>query len=474
MYWSPFMRFRLPALLALSLLGVSFGLESQAAEEPGRPNLILFVSDDHRADLLGGAGHPILKTPELDELAARGVRFTNAFVTTSICAASRATILTGVYERGHRYTFGTPPMAARFCEASYPALLREAGYRTGFVGKFGVNVPEGMTDQMFDRFENYFRNPYFKEQPDGTERHLTEIIGDRAIAFLEDQPAEQPFCLSVSFNAPHAEDNDKENHYPPIPLLEPLYEDVNVPPPHLSEPEVFEALPEFLRASMNRDRWYWRWDTPEKYQKNIKDYYRMLSGVDLVIGRVLEALQRRGLAENTVVIFTGDNGYYMGARGLAGKWSHFEESLRVPLIIAPASESRALEGRLEERMALNVDLAPTILDLAGMAVPETYQGRSLAPLYRGSTPENWRTEFFCEHLFDHPDIPKWEGVRTQRWKYARYFEQDPPYEFLHDLETDRRELENLAEDPDAAEQLERLRRRCDAWIGRLEQVRRGD
>ncbi len=448
-------------MLALGLCRPAFADSAKDARPNVPPNIIFFLSDDQRDDLLGCAGHPILKTPTIDRLARQGVRFRNAFVTTSICAASRATLFTGLYERSHKYTFGTPPLAAQMTAGSYPALLRRAGYRTGFVGKFGVGVAKGETDAMFDVFVPLNRNPYFKKQPDGSLRHVTEIAGDHAIRFLQSCPKEQPFCLSVSFNAAHAEDSDKKDHYPWPHAEDGLYDDITVPAPRLSEPEVFESQPEFLKKSLNRQRWFWRWDTPEKYQKNIRSYYRMITGLDRVMGRVLAEVEQLGRRENTVVIFMGDNGYYAGSRGFAGKWSHYEESLRVPLVIQDPRVSSALKGRVLEPLALNVDIAATILDLAGVAVPASYQGRSLKPLLYGEQPTDWRQDFFCEHLMNYSEIPKYEGVRGRRWVYARYFQQEPVFEFLHDLEQDPQQLKNLAADPQYAKQLGIMRRRCD-------------
>ena len=438
---------------------------SPAAE---KPNVIFILADDHRYDAMSCAGHEIVKTPNLDELAKRGVRFRNAFVTTSICAASRASILTGLHERTHKFTFGTPPIASEFTATSYPALLKEVGYRTGFVGKFGVSVEEGATEEMFDYFKPLRRSPYFKETENG-KRHLSQIAGDRAIEFLGECNKEQPFCLSISFNAPHAEDNDKANHYPWPAAVDRLYEDIEVPAPRLSDPYIFESQPEFLRKSMNRDRWFWRWDTPEKYQKNIKGYYRMISGIDHVVGRVVKETARLGFAENTVIIFLGDNGYYAGSRGFAGKWSHYEESLRVPLIIFdPREEKRNTQlninqdgNRTIDSVCLNIDVLPTILELAEVAPKKHHQGNSLMHFVQNSKiAAPWREDFFCEHLFDNASIPKWEGVRGKRWAYARYFEQDPPFEFLHDLENDPDQLKNLATDENFKEQLKIARARC--------------
>lgn len=433
------------------------------AADSQRPNIVFVLVDDQRNDTLGCAGHPLLKTPVVDSLAADGVRFENAFVTTSICAASRATLFTGLYERTHRYTFGTSPIRSDHVAASYPALLRKAGYRTGFTGKFGVAVAGGRAgrDQMFDFFRPVNRNPYFHKRPDGSLRHETEVCGDHAIEFIDANPAGKPFCLSISFNAVHAEDSDKENHYPWPKAVDGMYDDLEMPLPRLGDPAIFESHPRFMKESMNRDRWFWRWDTPEKYQKNMRAYFRMISGVDHTVGRIRNALDSKGAAENTVIIYTGDNGYYMGDRGFAGKWSHYEQSLRVPLIIYHPRLRRNRRARLISPMALNVDLPATMLAIAGVKPPAHYQGRSLMPLVTSTVRPTWRNDFFCEHLMEHREIPKWEGVRAERYVYARYFQQDPPYEYLHDLEADPDQLNNFANAPKYAEVLARMRRRCD-------------
>ena len=444
--------------LMFSFTSILFAADKNA-EETNKPNVIFFLSDDHRADFLGCAGHPILKTPTIDRLAKLGVRFENAFVTTSICAASRATLLTGMWERSHKYTFRTPPLAEQFFMASYPAVLKKHGYHTGFIGKFGVNVGRGTQQKVFDSYNPLNRNPYHKKQADGSTRHLTEIVGDKAIEYLKQQSKEQPFCLSISFNAAHAEDGDKKNHFPWPKAEDGLYEDVTIPPP-LVETDFWKQLPSFFHKSMHRDRWFWRWDTDEKYQKNVKAYYRMITGLDRVMGRVLDEVKNLGFDQNTVIIFMGDNGYYKGSRGFAGKWSHYEESLRVPLVIYDPRLDPKLSGRILQQMALNVDIPATIVDLSGSKLPNQYQGSSLVPLLKGETPQ-WRTDFFCEHLMDHSSIPKYEGVRDQRYVYARYFEHLPEGEFLHDLKSDPLQKKNLVNAPTRSNLLERMRKRCD-------------
>lgn len=447
---------------ALSL-GVQVLAATSSAEAHEKPNIIFILTDDQRWDALGCAGNPIIQTPNMDRLAEKGVRFEHAFVTTPICAASRASIFTGLYERTHGFTFGTPPLAQAYTDISYPRCLRQAGYRTGFIGKFGIDVEKGTIGKMFDSYKNLVRNPYFKKV-DGKLRHLTEVNGDEAIKFLRSCKPGQPFALSISFNAPHAEDLDRKQYFWP-PACDNLYNDVKIPDPKTSDPAFFEAQPDFLKASLNRVRWKWRFDTPEKYQDMVKGYYRMISGVDMVLGRVMEELKKLGVDKNTVIILTADNGYFQGERGFAGKWLMHESSIRVPLIVYDPQRALSNQGTVLKQMALNVDIAPTILGLAGLDIPGAIQGRSLIPLLNGEKVK-WRTEMFCENLYNHPAIPQSEGIRTARWKYIRY-RNHPDFEELYDLIRDPLEEKNLASDERYKEQLLELRERCDQMIKTL-------
>ena len=187
----------------------------------------------------------------------------------------------------------------------------------------------------------------------------------------------------------------------------------------------------------------------------------MISGVDAAIGRILGELEALDIADNTIVLLMADNGYFLGERGYAGKWLPYDLSIRVPLVIYDPRGDGRLRGSTPALPVLNIDIAPTLLDLAGVAVPATMQGRSLVPLLAGESPPDWRTYFFVEHLFDHPEIPKHEGVRGERFKYARYFEQVPVYEELYDLLDDPLETRNLSGDPDHLEILGRLRNLTD-------------
>ena len=352
--------------------------------------------------------------------------------------------------------------------ASYPALLRQSGYRTGFIGKYGVQAAGNPESEMFDVFRTHGRNPYFKEQPDGTLRHETEIAGDRAIEFLKENPEGKPFCLSISFNASHAEDNDLKDHYPWPKAVDGMYEGFDIPAPRLSDPAIFQNHPNFLKKSMNRIRYSWRWDTPEKYQKNMKAYFRMISGIDHVIGRIRKELEQLRLADNTVILYMGDNGYYMGDRGFAGKWSHYDQSLRVPFILYDPRQSDKEQGVVNDQMVLNIDAPATMLEVAGIEAPAHYQGRSLFSAVTGKTLADWRTDFFCEHLMEYPSIPKWEGIRDERYVYARYFGQEPAYEFLHDLKVDPDQLLNFVNNPEYEKVLARMRERCAAMIQEYE------
>jgi arylsulfatase A-like enzyme len=434
---------------------------SKAPDLPVRPNLLIIITDDQRNDMLG-LENPILHTPTMDRLATDGVRFVNAFVTTPICAASRATMLTGVVETTHRYTFATPPLAESWLLASYPALLRAAGYHSGFIGKFGVNTALPPDSVLFDTFEPLSPAPYMKPQADGTSRHLTDITADRTLAYLAERPTDRPFALTVSFNAPHADDGDPRQYIWP-PAMDSLYADLSLPAPPLSDPAFYAGLPSFLAdSSLNRERWFWRFDTEEKRQAMTKGYYRMISGVDAALSRILAALEDQELDENTVVILMGDNGYFLGERGYAGKWLPYEPSIRVPLIVRIPGLPRP--SSVPDEPVLNIDLAPTLLDLAGLPIPPTMQGHSLLPLLLGDAPEDWRSAFLVEHRFAHPKIPEHEGVRDARYTYARYLREDPVYEELYDRQTDPLQMLNLASDAGHAAELARLRSLTDSLL----------
>lgn len=451
-------------LLPLLALSVQTGMAAD------RPNIVFFFADDQTISTLGCYGNDVVQTPNIDALAARGTRFSNSFVSHSICWVSRTSILSGLTGR----SYGTPgrrdQARAEAVQTLYSDILRENGYRTGYFGKWHAKMPRGYRrEDHFDEFEAIGRNPFYKRQPDGSLRHETEVIVDRGIEFVKSQPKGKPFALNMWFNACHAEDGDRRpgiGHFAWPRAVDGMYDDIVIAPPRLNAPEIFEALPDFLKTTINRERFFWRWNTPEKYQTNIRAYYRMVSGIDGAIGRFMEALEEAGLAENTIIVYSADNGYYMGNRGLAGKWSHYEESLRVPLIVCDPRVDETHRGQVSEAIAVNIDLPATFLDWADVDVPDRYQGRSLKPIVSAETPDDWRAESFHEHFAVRNRIPAFEGLRNQNFKYVRYVDHDGK-EFLHDLKNDPDELINLADDPKHADTLLAMRDRTTARVNEL-------
>lgn len=453
--------FRRFAVLALILLCGGHFAASVGAREPSRPNIIFLLTDDQRFDDLGCMGNRIIQTPNLDRLAADGVIFENAFVTTAICCASRASILTGQHMRRHRIEDFATPLSSEAMNQTYPVLLRQAGYRTGFLGKMAVGRPSADIRHLSlpaDKFDFWFGFPQsinFRQMVDGKPRFLTTLLAEKAIEFLRTNPAGKPFCLSISFKTPHGPFNFFDPH------AENPYEDTEIPAPANYTREDYEAQPEFLRTSLNGSD-TWPKAPHERLLKSARTCYRLITGVDAAVGRIMATLAELGLDQNTVVIFTSDHGDLRGAHGLTGKWIMYEESIRIPLIVHDPRLAQSLRGTRREQMVLNIDLAPTLLALGGEAVPACMQGRDLSPLLRDPA-QAWRSEWFYEHTYNtnppRRPIAKSEGVRTDRWKYIRYIEPDPPYEQLFDLKNDPREEGNLVALAEHTEVLKDMRAR---------------
>lgn len=428
--------FLLVALLLCSLA------DSVAAAEQQPPNIILLLTDDQRWDALGAAGNQTIHTPHLDALAQQGVRFTNCFCTTSICCTSRATILSGQYARRHQiWGFRTPFSAEAFAE-TFPAQVRKAGYQTAFVGKWGIGG-QAPADQ-YDFWAGFSgQGRYYENDDPKNDEHLTRKITRQTLEFLDQRTDGKPFCLQVSYKAPHCQDGH-DPQFPYDTLLKNLYADDHITPPATATPEHFARLPAFLQNSEARRRWGLRFDGDENFQQSVKAYYRLISGIDVSVGKIVQQLRDKGLDKNTVIIFTSDNGYYLGDHGLAGKWFMHEPSIRLPLIVYDPRLPNSRRGATSDEMVLTVDLAPTILAVAEVEIPTAMQGRNMLPLVQGDANTKWRSEFLYEHLFNHASIAQTEGVRTKRWKYTRYSSVQPVYEELFDLKTDPQEETNLA------------------------------
>jgi arylsulfatase A-like enzyme len=434
-------------LLSLAVLTASAG-------EAKPPNIVLLYADDWRHDTLGCAGNPVVKTPHLDRLATQGVRFTNSYVTTAICGVSRASLLTGQWMSRHGNAgfqmFTTP------WEQTLPGLLRASGYHVGHVGKWHCGKFPG---EQFDVGKAYSGKHWLK-RADGSEVHVTAQNQSDALDFLRTRPDGKPFFLTVAFFAPHAEDGHPEQ-FRPQPYSAAWYEGVTIPVPSTATAAHLAKLPQFLQDPRNesRNRWTWRFDTPDKFQRMMTNYYRLVSEVDAACGAVLAELDTLGLAKDTVVVFTTDNGYFHAEKGLADKWYPYEESIRVPLIIRDPRLPAEHAGSTSSAMALNVDLAPTLLATAGIAAPPTMQGRNLGPLLSSTTPADWRTEFFYEHaIIKNVDfIPASQALVSARMKYLLW--PDHQVEELFDLTNDPREEHNLMADPAQISTLVDLRRR---------------
>jgi arylsulfatase len=427
-------------------------------------NIVMLVIDDTRWDSIGAAGNKTVRTPRIDRLASEGIRFAQARVATSICMTSRASLLTGQYMSRHGIDrFGkqlTPDAFAR----TYPGVLRAAGYWTGYVGKYDVGAARPAD---FD-FVRAYHGRHWVDGANGERVHVTEQNARDTIDFLRARPKDKPFLLSVGYFAPHAEDNAKEQ-YLPQEWSAALYEGVKVPPSPLADAKYLRALPPFLSGESNegRIRFKWRFDTPARYQEYMIRYYRLITEVDAAVGRLVDELKAQGVYDNTLIAFIGDNGYFHGDRGLADKWYPYEQALRVPLIVRDPRLPPRSRGATRDQLALNIDVAPTIVSAAGLPVPDVMQGRDLSALYLGakaaaSTPA-WRDEFFYEHptITSRDRIPSSQGVIRRDWKYVYWPEFD--YEQLFNLKDDAQELRNLADDAAYAGQRAKMRQKLDEW-----------
>lgn len=449
--------------LLLGALGLWPGAGSgQVASAP--LNVVLLIIDDIRWDSIGAAGNPVVRTPHIDRLAAEGVRFEQARVTTSICMVSRATMLTGQYMSRHGITaFGTPLAPDAFAR-TYPGLLRRAGYWTGYVGKYDVGRPRA---EDFD-FVRAYHGTHWVAGPDGSRVHVTEKNAQDSLEFLRTRPTDRSFVLTVGFFASHAEDNAKEQ-YLPQDWSARDYEGVTIPPPLHGDPRYLQALPPFLsdEANEGRVRYHWRFDTAGSYQAYMTRYYRLITEVDEAIGRLARELKAQGVYERTLIVVVGDNGYFQADRGLADKWYPYEESIRIPLVVRDPRMPQAQRGRSRQELALNIDVAPTIVAAAGQQVPEVMQGRDLSPLYlRGRAPA-WRDEFFYEHptITRRERIPSSRAVVRRDWKFVEWPEYD--YRQLFDLRADPDEVRNLADDPVHARRVAELTTRLRGWQARV-------
>jgi len=451
-------------ILIFCIAGLCLKACKNQMESPQRPNFVVLISDDQRWDQLSYADHPLIPelfTPHLDSLAEDGVYFTEAFVTTPICAVSRASIMTGRYASTHGMNHFRTPLHPEVISKTYPAVLKDRGYKTGVLGKWGMGT-EG-TEEVFDLFNAWMTQGEYFHDTDGGKIHNAEWLAIKAREFLESCTTGQPFCLTVCYKSPH-------HPYQPDERDKDLFEEVQIPNRVTDTPEAYGAMaPHVMEKSLNR--WCYfdeRKDeaTKEYFEKN---FLRCVKSLDRSVGRVMQSLQDLELDENTVVIFLSDHGYLWGEHGLGGKWLLYEESIRIPIIFRGPGILDSMQGRKLEQLALNIDIAPTILDMAGIPIPDEMDGLSLFPYLSGHQDQT-RKDFFMEHVgivdAENP-IPDSRGVRSSEWKYIRYVNVEPEVEELYHLEDDPLESKNLANDPMTVAVKDQLRDRYDDYMEAL-------
>ena len=430
---------------AAGLLGCQGRSPRKADGAPGyaRPNFLVLISDDQRWDQLSSADQPIipeLRTPNLDGLAQKGVSFRNAFVTSPVCCVSRASIMSGRYASTHGMNHFNTPMAPEVLSRTYPALLHDNGYRTGILGKWGMGI-EG-TEKVFDVFNAWEGQGQYFHHTDKGKIHNAEWLADRSREFLEACPRERPFCLTVCYKSPH-------HPYQPDERDKRLFEDVDIPRRKTDTRQAYQAVKsDLMERSLNR--WCYFDERGDERSKDDfeKNFLRCVISLDRSVGRVVQTLRDLDLDGNTVIIFLSDNGYLWGEHGLGGKWLLYEESIRVPLILYGPGIAENGKGTKADDLALNIDIAPTILDIAGIPIPAEMDGSSLGPVLQGKKGTG-RQDFFMEHVdvvdVENP-IPDSRGVRSKEWKYIRYVNAGPEVEEMYHVSVDPMETENLADD----------------------------
>jgi arylsulfatase A-like enzyme len=401
------------------------------------------------------AGNRILETPNIDRIAAEGMRFRNAFVTNALCAPSRATLLTGLYSHSHG-VFDNSNRRIAPEQKLLSELLREAGYEVAFCGK--SHMGGALRDRPWDYYFGFqgqgrYLKPIIAEGVDGKDvphdGYMDDVVTGRATEWLKGRGS-RPFCLFLFFKAPH-------RSWVRAPRHADLYDDVNIPKPDTldKDPAEFGKPSAFVRA----DNRIGGFDDVKSLDSFLKDYYSTLVAVDENVGRVLDALKSSGKLDETAILYTSDNGFFAGEWNMFDKRFMHEPSIRVPMLVRYPKMAGA--GTTCESMVLNIDIAPTVLDLANAAVPDWMHGRSMRPLLSG-LPVEWRKDWYYEYYeFPGPhSVRKQRGVRTEKYKLIHYFEDPEEFE-LYDLEKDPGELNNMYGKPEHARLIRQLRGRID-------------
>lgn len=438
-------------LLASCAVLVSLTSAARAAEA-SRPNVVFIITDDQRWDSMGCAGHPFLKTPNMDRLAREGAMFTNAFVTTPLCSPARSSFLTGQYVHATGVKANGPAMnAISHRLVTFPRLLKEAGYTSAYIGKWHMGNDDSPRPG-FDHWISFKGQGRYIDCPlnvNGrvveSKGYITDVLTDHAVEFIN-REHDKPFVLYVGHKAVHGPFKPAERH-------KDLYTDEPLP----QRPNVKDDLsgkPVLTRELKGKgiDQLVKPGGPSEHTPRN---QLRCLMSVDEGLGRILDALDAKKLADDTLVIFTSDNGFFWGEHRLADKRAAYEESIRIPLLMRYPKLIKP--GSTLAEMALNIDIAPTVLQLGGAPIPANVHGKSLVPILEGK-PVQWRRtalfEYFAEERF--PRVPSWRALRTDRWKYIHYPDVADADE-LYDLAADTYEMKNLIADPSLHDQLLAMR-----------------
>lgn len=450
------------------ILGLTF-LPASATSEPaapeGKPNVLFIMSDDHATHAISAYGSKINTTPNIDRIATTGMRFSNAFCENSLCSPSRAAMLTGTMScRNGVPDLSTPLPLDR---TVFPALLGRAGYQTALIGKWHLHRDPTCFDHwdmlpgQGDYHDPVFISATGKKQVKG---YVTEIITDKCIDWLEHRDPAKPFLLMCHHKAPHRSWEPDAKHAK-------MYEDSDIPVPETFDDDYATRSAAAKRQTMSVEKDLNTTDLkqtpPEglsgaelkkwKYQRYMKDYLRCVASVDDNIGRLLDYLDAHGLTDNTIVIYTSDQGFFLGDHGWYDKRFMYEESLRMPLLIRASGITKP--ASVSTAFVQNIDFAPTLLDLCGVAIPKEMQGVSIRPLLQGAAPDDWRRSILY-HYYEEPgphNVAAHYGVRTGRYKLIRFYLAVKAWE-LYDLEKDPHELENVYEDPKYAEVVTELKR----------------
>lgn len=469
---------RLLALCMVSLANPAHAQSVATANGPtSRPNILFVLVDDVRWDEMD---YPFVQLPHITRLAREGARFQNAFVTTPLCSPSRASILTGQHARRHGIMDNTERSARSHELMTFLRLLHDAGYESAFIGKWHMGNDDkprpGIDHWVSVRGQGSYFDPEFNVngQRRKTTGYFTDILNGFALEFLR-QPRTKPFVLYLSHKAVHpAEKSDRrgaegvDGNFIPAERHRTLY--ANAPIPHrpnhgrppVDKPALQQRvgnLPPLGPKTGTKD-------------ERVRNRLRMLAAVDEGLGEMLALLEARGQLDNTLVVFASDNGYFYGEHGLSfERRLAYEESIRIPLYMRWPALIRA--GQAHDEFVLNVDLAPTFLEIGGVEVPPSMQGRSLVPLLRGDAPARsaWRTEFLIERWSDStfPRVANmgYQAVRTDRWKFIRYTELQGMDE-LYDLKEDPYEMNNLASRPEAHDTLHLLQQKLERLVKEAE------